>query len=129
MEAQTNWTYNIVPRSLLRVLEALKFHYARIRANPYGEKEVPFPQIELYVLCPSAGQDVPDVVTIKKDPRKGLSSGIDCEVRALRDGAPGDTINRRVRFTQLGDKSLEKLDELTSRIFERASYDDFLSGI
>ncbi|MBQ9874843.1 MAG: hypothetical protein IJM30_10295 [Thermoguttaceae bacterium] len=232
MEAQTNWIYNIVPRLLLYVLEALKFHYARIRANPYGEKENPFPQIERYVLCPNAGKDVPDVASIKKDLRKGFPSGIDCEVRVLRDGAPEDMINLYVRFTKvgdeqvkkcgrtqravveiidncvkkdilaeylietrveamdaitlpfndeiaieemkkeeydkgrdegrneerensrkrslsylrdvlkyrfsvepeettrpLGDKSLEKLDELTSRVFERADYDDFLSGI
>ena len=106
VEAQSTWSENIVYRVLLYVAMTWYKYVKRINANIYGEKKIPLPEPELYVIFTGEGER-PKELSLRDTFFDGKDISVDCKVKVITDGKKGDIINQYVRFCHVLDEQIK----------------------
>ena len=83
VESQSTWTYNIIIRALMYLVQTYHDYFKRTNQNLYGSKKVTMPKPELYVIFTGDRKKVQDTISLSKEFFAGKKISIDAEVKVL----------------------------------------------
>lgn len=125
VEAQTEWSANIVTRMLFYLAETYRRYVSERGRSLHGRSAVRLPAPELYVVY-TGQRDVPPAVTFTRETLGGAASALELTVRVLRRDAPG-VVGEYVAFAGIvgevradaGVARADKAREVVRRCVER----------
>lgn len=101
VESQSTWTYNIIIRALMYLVQTYHDYFKRTNQNLYGSKKVTMPKPELYVIFTGDRKKVPDTISLSKEFFVGEKISIDAEVKVLYQENENDIIGQYIIFTKI----------------------------
>ena len=101
VESQSTWTYNIIIRALMYLVQTYHDYFKRTNQNLYGSKKVTMPKPELYVIYTGDRKNVPDSVSLSKEFFAGERISIDAEVKVLYQENENDIIGQYIIFSKV----------------------------
>ena len=101
VESQSTWTYNIIIRALMYLVQTYHDYFKRTNQNLYGSKKVNMPKPERYVIYTGDRKNVPDSVSLSKEFFAGEKNSIDAEVKVLYQENENDIIGQYIIFTKV----------------------------
>lgn len=66
VESQSTFTFNIIIRALMYLIQTYHEYFKRTDQNLYGSKKVTIPKPELYMIFTGERKDIPDTMFLKK---------------------------------------------------------------
>ncbi len=104
VESQSTWTYNIIIRALMYLVQTYHDYFKRTNQNLYGSKKVNMPIPELYVIFTGDRKNIPDKISLSKAFFKGAKIAIDVDVKVLYQENEKDIIGQYIIFSKVYDK-------------------------
>lgn len=101
VEAQSNWSVNIVIRSLLYLMNSLKEYFTERKANLYSSAKVNFPKPELYVIYVGEKDDCPDTISLRREYFPDEYCCIEAETKVIRENTSTTIINQYIQFCKV----------------------------
>ncbi len=101
VESQSTWTFNIIIRALMYLIQTYHDYFKRTSQNLYGSKKVNMPKPELYVIYTGERKNVPDTITLRKEFFSGEKVAIDVEVNVLYQENETDIIGQYIIFCKV----------------------------
>lgn len=101
VESQSTFTYNIVIRALMYLIQTYHEYFKRTDQNLYGSKKVTIPKPELYMIFTGERKDIPDTMSLKKDFFGGADIAVDAEVKVLYQENEDDIIRQYIIFCKV----------------------------
>lgn len=101
VESQSTWTYNIIIRALMYLIQTYHDYFKRTNQNLYGSKKVNMPKPELYVIYTGKKVKVPDVISLSEEFFAGEKISIDANVKVLYQENENDIIGQYIIFTKV----------------------------
>lgn len=101
VESQSTFTYNIVIRALMYLIQTYHEYFKRTDQNLYGSKKVTIPKPELYMIFTGERKDIPDTMSLKKDFFGGADIAVDAEVKVLYQENEDDIIGQYIIFCKV----------------------------
>ena len=101
VESQSTWTYNIIIRALMYLVQTYHDYFKRTNQNLYGSKKVNMPKPELYVIYTGNRKEVQDNVSLSKEFFAGEKISIDAEVKVLYQENENDIIGQYIIFSKV----------------------------
>ena len=107
VEAQSTWTYNILPRMLEYLAESYNRYVIDTNQNIYGTKKIILPKTELYVLY--TGRKIIKETSISlKDIFFNDNSPIDVRVNVITINNSSKIMKEYIKFSKIVDKNNKK---------------------
>ena len=119
VESQSTWTYNIIVRELMYMVQTYHDYFKRTKQNLYGSKKVNMPKPELYVIYTGEKKEVPDVISLSKDFFDGEEIAIDVQVKVLHKESKKDIIGQYIIFSKVYNEQ-RKLHGITEKAIREA---------
>ena len=104
VESQSTWTYNIIIRALMYLVQTYHDYFKRTNQNLYGSRKVNMPIPELYVIFTGDRKNIPDKISLSKAFFKGAKIAIDVDVKVLYQENEKDIIGQYIIFSKVYDK-------------------------
>ena len=104
VESQSTWTYNIIIRALMYMVQTYHDYFKRTNQNLYGSKKVNMPAPELYVIFTGDRKNIPDIISLSKQFFEGAKIAIDVQVKVLYQENQKDIIGQYIIFSKVYDK-------------------------
>lgn len=101
VESQSTWTYNIIIRALMYLVQTYHDYFKRTNQNLYGSKKVNMPKPELYVIYTGNRIKIPDVISLSEEFFDGEKISIDANVKVLYQENENDIIGQYIIFTKV----------------------------
>lgn len=101
VESQSTWSYNIIIRALLYLMQTYHDYFKRTGQNLYGSKKVKMPRPELYVIFTGERKNIPDTILLRKEFFNGENIAIDAEIKVLYQENEGDIIGQYIIFSKV----------------------------
>lgn len=101
VESQSTWTFNIIIRALMYLIQTYHDYFKRTNQNLYGSKKVNMPKPELYVIYTGEKKHVPDTMSLSQEFFGGEKVSIDAEVKALYQENEKDIIGQYIIFSKV----------------------------
>ncbi|MCI8861624.1 MAG: hypothetical protein HFI20_03940 [Lachnospiraceae bacterium] len=101
VEAQSNWTVNIIVRSLLYLAQTYQEYIESTGQNVYTSKRLNLPQPELYVIYTGERKIRPEYLYLSEEFFGGAKCAVEVKVKMIYNGEKGDIINQYVTFTKI----------------------------
>lgn len=101
VEAQSNWSVNIVIRSLLYLMNSLKEYFTERKANLYSSAKVKFPKPELYVIYVGEKDNCPDTISLRREYFPDEYCCIEAETKVIRENTSTTIINQYIQFCKV----------------------------
>lgn len=101
VESQSTWTFNIIIRALMYLIQTYHDYFKRTNQNLYGSRKVTMPAPELYVIFTGERKDIPDTISLRQDFFKGTRTAIDAEVKVLYQENEKDIIGQYIIFSRV----------------------------
>ena len=101
VESQSTWTYNIIIRALMYLVQTYHDYFKRTNQNLYGSKKVNMPRPELYMIYTGERKNIPDMISLSRDFFEGDKIAIDAEVKILYQENEGDIIGQYIIFCKV----------------------------
>ena len=107
VEAQSTWTYNILPRMLEYLAESYNRYVIDTNQNIYGTKKVKLPKTELYVLY-TGSKTIKETSISLKDIFFDDDSPIDVRVNVITINNSSKIMREYIKFSKIVDKNNKK---------------------
>lgn len=104
VEAQSTWTYNILPRMLEYLAESYNRYIIDTNQNIYGTKNIILPKTELYVLYTGRKNVIEKEISLK-DVFFNDDSPIDVKVNVITLNNASRIIKEYIKFSKIVDKN------------------------
>ena len=101
VESQSTWTFNIIVRALLYLIQTYHDFFKRTNQNLYGSKKVNMPKPELYVIYTGERKNIPYTMSLSKEFFDGAKVAIDAEVKVLYQENEKDIIGQYIIFSKV----------------------------
>lgn len=101
VESQSTWTFNIIIRALMYLIQTYHDYFKRTNQNLYGSKKVNMPKPELYVIYTGEKKYVPDAMSLSQEFFGGEKVSIDAEVKVLYQENEKDIIGQYIIFSKV----------------------------
>ena len=101
VESQSTWTYNIIIRALMYLVQTCHDYFKRTNQNLYGSKKINMPEPELYVIFTGDRKNIPDKISLSEEFFAGEKVSIDAEVKVLYQENENDIIGQYIIFTKI----------------------------
>ncbi len=101
VESQSMWTFNIIIRALMYLIQTYHDYFKRTNQNLYGSKKVNMPKPELYVIYTGDRKSVPDTISLSKAFFDGGKISIDAEVKILYQENVNNIIGQYIIFSKV----------------------------
>ncbi len=98
VESQTTWTFDIIIRALIYLIQTYHDYFKRTNQNLYGSRKVNMPKPELYVIYTGDRKKIPDTISLSKEFFDGAKIAIDAEVKVLCQENEKDIIGQYIIF-------------------------------
>ena len=118
VESQSTWTYNIIIRALMYLVQTYHDYFKRTNQNLYGSKKVIMPKPELYVIFTGERKKIPDTISLSKEFFAGEKISIDAEVKVLYQENENDIIGQYIIFTRVYNEQRKKYGATKEAILE-----------
>ena len=107
VEAQSTWTYNILPRMLEYLAESYNRYVIDTNQNIYGTKKVKLPKTELYVLY-TGSKCIKETKISLKDVFFDEYSPVDVKVNVITLNNSSRIMKEYIKFSRIVDKNNKK---------------------
>ena len=111
VESQSTWTFNIIIRALMYLIQTYHDYFKRTSQNLYGSKKVNMPKPELYVIYTGERKNVPDTITLRKEFFGGEKVAIDVEVNVLYQENETDIIGQYIIFCKVYNEQRKDMEQ------------------
>lgn len=101
VESQSTWTYNIIIRAMMYLIQTYHDYFKRTNQNLYGSKKVNLPKPELYMIYTGDRKQVPDILSLQKEFFDGGKVAIEAEVKVLYQENEKDIIGQYIIFSKV----------------------------
>lgn len=101
VESQSTWTFNIIIRALMYLIQTYHDYLKRANQNLYGSKKVNLPKPELYVIYTGNRTHIPDTLSLQKDFFDGEKIALEAEVKVLYQENEVDIIGQYIMFCKV----------------------------
>jgi len=101
VESQSTWTFNIIIRALMYLIQTYHDYLKRTNQNLYGSKKVNLPKPELYVIYTGNRTHIPDTLSLQKDFFDGEKIALEAEVKVLYQENEVDIIGQYIMFCKV----------------------------
>ncbi len=101
VESQSTWTFNIIVRALMYLVQTYHDYFKRTNQNLYGSKKVNLPKPELYVIYTGERKHVPDAMSLSQEFFDGEKVSIDAEMKVLYRENEKDIIGQYIIFSKV----------------------------
>lgn len=101
VESQSTWTFNIIIRALMYLIQTYHDYFKRTNQNLYGSKKVNMPKPELYVIFTGDRKNIPETISLSKEFFDGAKIAIDAEVKVLYQETKEDIIGQYIIFSKV----------------------------
>lgn len=101
VESQSTFTFNIIIRALMYLIQTYHEYFKRTDQNLYGSKKVTIPKPELYMIFTGERKDISDTMSLKKDFFGGADIAVDAEVKVLYQENEDDIIGQYIIFCKV----------------------------
>ena len=101
VESQSTWTYNIIIRALMYLVQTYHDYFKRTNQNLYGSKKVNIPKPELYMIYTGDRKNIPNTISLSKEFFDGIKTSIDAEVKVLYQENEKDIIGQYIIFSKV----------------------------
>lgn len=101
VESQSTWTFNIIIRALMYLIQTYHDYFKRTNQNLYGSKKVNMPTPELYVIFTGERKNIPDTISLSREFFDGSKIAIDAEVKVLYQETEKDIIGQYIIFSKV----------------------------
>ncbi|MBD5481900.1 MAG: hypothetical protein HDR15_05130 [Lachnospiraceae bacterium] len=101
VESQSTWTFNIIIRALMYLIQTYHNYFKRTNQNLYGSKKVNMPKPELYVIFTGDRKNIPETISLSKEFFDGAKIAIDAEVKVLYQETKEDIIGQYIIFSKV----------------------------
>ena len=118
VESQSTWTYNIIIRALMYLVQTYHDYFKRTNQNLYGSKKVNMPKPELYMIFTGDRKKIPDTISLSKEFFDGEKISIDAEVKVLYRENENDIIGQYIIFSKVYNEQRKKHGETKKAILE-----------
>ena len=101
VESQSTWTYNIIIRALMYLVQTYHDYFKRTNQNLYGSKKVNMPKPELYMIYTGDKKKIPDTISLSKEFFNGAIISVDAEVKVLYQENEKDIVGQYIIFSKV----------------------------
>ena len=101
VESQSTWTYNIIIRALMYLVQTYHDYFKRTNQNLYGSKKVNMPKPELYMIYIGDKKKIPDTISLSKEFFNGATISVDAEVKVLYQENEKDIVGQYIIFSKV----------------------------
>ena len=117
VESQSTWSYNIIIRALMYLVQTYHDYFQRTGQNLYSSKRVIMPRPELYVIFTGDRKIIPDTISLSKDFFEGENIAIEAEVKVLYQESE-DIIGQYIIFSKVYNEQRKKYGRTEDAIKE-----------
>lgn len=115
VESQSTWTFNIIIRALMYLIQTYHDYLKRTNQNLYGSKKVNLPKPELYVIYTGNRTHIPDTLSLQKDFFDGEKIALEAKIKVLYQENEVDIIGQYIMFCKVYTKSRESSTEIRNK--------------
>lgn len=101
VESQSTWTYNIIIRALMYLVQTYHDYFKRTNQNLYGSKKVNMPKPELYMIYTGNKKNIPDIISLSDEFFDGVEISINAKVNVLYKENQEDIIGQYIIFSKV----------------------------
>ena len=101
VESQSTFTYNIIIRALMYLVQTYHEYFKRTSQNLYGSKRVSVPRPELYVIFTGERKHIPDTMSLREHFFGGEDIAVEVEVKVLYQENESDIIGQYIMFSKV----------------------------
>ena len=101
VESQSTWTYNIIIRALMYLVQTYHDYFKRTNQNLYGSKKVNMPKPELYMIYTGDKKKIPDTISLSKEFFDGANIAVNAEVKVLYQENEKDIVGQYIIFSKV----------------------------
>lgn len=101
VESQSTWTYNIIIRALMYLVQTYHDYFKRTNQNLYGSKKVNMPKPELYMIYTGDKKKIPDTISLSEEFFNGETISVDAEVKVLYQENEKDIVGQYIIFSKV----------------------------
>ena len=117
VESQSTWSYNIIIRGLMYMMQTYHDYFQRTGQNLYGSKKVTLPKPELYVIFTGERKVIPDRITLSQEFFEGEDVAIEVKVKVLYKESE-DIIGQYIIFCKVYNEQRKKFGRTEKTINE-----------
>ena len=117
VESQSTWSYNIIIRALMYMMQTYHDYFQRTGQNLYGSKKVTLPKPELYVIFTGERKVIPDILTLSQEFFEGEDVAIEAKVKILYKESE-DIIGQYIIFCKVYNEQRKKFGRTEKTINE-----------
>ena len=118
IESHSTWTFNIVVRALMYLIQTYHDYFKRTNQNLYGSKKVTLPKPELYLVYTGNRKHIPDTISLQKEFFNGAKIAIEAEVNVLYQENEQDIIGQYIIFSKVFNKQRTRYGYTKQAIME-----------
>lgn len=118
VESQSTWTFNIIIRALMYLIQTYHDYFRRTNQNLYGSKKVNMPKPELYMIYVGNRKDIPETISLSKEFFGGEKISIDAEVNVLYQENENDIVGQYIIFSKVYDEQRKRYGKTKQTITE-----------
>ena len=118
VESQSTWTFNIIIRALMYLIQTYHDYFKRTNQNLYGSKKVNMPKPELYAIYTGDRKNVPNTISLRKEFFSGEKIAIDVEVNVLYQENENDIIGQYIIFCKVYNEQRKRYGNTKQAVTE-----------
>ena len=137
MEAQSTWTFNILPRLLEYVAKTFSEYMVETNQDWYSTTKVSLPRVELFVVYvgEQSATEKPSTISLTESFYDGIACSLDVRVKVISKESGNDILSQYIRFSRITyevfavfGKTEEAVWEIIRRCKEEGILVDYLRG-
>ena len=101
VESQSTFTYNIIIRALMYLVQTYHEYFKRTNQNLYGSRKVAVPKPEMYMIFTGERKNIPDIISLREDFFGGEKIALNVEVKVLYQENEKDIIGQYIIFCKV----------------------------
>ena len=118
VESQSTWTYNIIIRALMYLVQTYHDYFKRTNQNLYGSKKVNVPKPELYMIYTGDKKKIPDTISLSEEFFDGANISVDAEVKVLYQENEKDIVGQYIIFSKVYNEQRKRYGVTKQAIME-----------
>ena len=118
LEAQSNWTVNIIIRIFLYLAHTWNEYIEQTRQNRYGSKKLDVPRPEFYVIYAGDRKTRPEWIRLSEEFFEGNREFLEINVKVLYGEGKDDIISQYVDFTEIYNNQVKKHGRTREAVLE-----------
>ncbi|MCD8131772.1 MAG: hypothetical protein LUE16_10965 [Lachnospiraceae bacterium] len=118
LEAQSNWTVNIIVRSLLYIARTYQDYFRGSAQSLFTTKPVHMPEPEIYVVYSGDEKIGKEWITLTEEFFGGMQTALEVRVKVLTDRSGNGIVSQYICFTKVVNEQFRRLGRTREAVAE-----------